>query len=161
MKAREKEGIEAGGTFITERTREAIHETARERTEEEIKECLKSLYDSMDRFGKRIAVEQINGQDFIIYTPERRIGKTRAALYLAHSYNMPYLVTRNMLSCVKQQAEEEGYNIKFITLNEAATMNKVIKGSRIRTILKDECITIKRARECIERDINIIGIEQL
>lgn len=160
MNKKDRTLIEPGGVLITQRTREAIHEAARERTDEELKECFKSLYDSMDQFGKRIAVEQITGQDFIIYTPERRIGKTQAALFLAHEYNVPYLVTYNMLSCVRQQAEEAGYKIKFIILNEVTTMDKIMNGARIRTILKDECITIKKAREKIGRDINIIGIEQ-
>ena len=34
----------------------------------------------MDRFGKQIAVEEITGKDFVIYTPERRIAKTEAPL---------------------------------------------------------------------------------
>ena len=71
-----KEIIKAGGVFITHRTREAIYATAAQRTEPELKECFTMLHDSMDRFGKQIAVEEITGQDFIIYTPERRIGKT-------------------------------------------------------------------------------------
>lgn len=68
-----KEIIKAGGVFITHRTREAIYATAAQRTEPELKECFTMLHDSMDRFGKQIAVEEITGQDFIIYTPERRI----------------------------------------------------------------------------------------
>lgn len=96
-----KEIIKAGGVFITHRTREAIYATAAQRTEPELKECFTMLHDSMDRFGKQIAVEEITGQDFIIYTPERRIGKTEAALYLAHEYNMPYLVKLAQLEYVK------------------------------------------------------------
>lgn len=61
-----KEIIKAGGVFITHRTREAIYATAAQRTEPELKECFTMLHDSMDRFGKQIAVEEITGQDFII-----------------------------------------------------------------------------------------------
>lgn len=155
-----KELIEPGGVLITQRTRKAIYEAARERTEEEIKEAFQRLYDSMDQFGKRIAVEQINGQDFIIYTPDRHIGKTEAALLLAHEYNMPYLVKQNNLSFVRKQAAEAGYKIKFITLHEVTEIDTVMNGARIRTILKDECIKTTEARRHIGREINIIGIEE-
>lgn len=148
--------IKAGSIFITDRTREAIREAAAQRTEIELKECFKMLHDSMDRFGKQIAVEEITGRDFIIYTPERRIGKTEAALYLAHEYNMPYLVKSMQLDFVKQQAREAGYNINFILLNRPQ-----IEGMRLRTILKDECIKTKEAREHIGKHINIIGIEEV
>lgn len=119
-------------------------------------ECFTMLHDSMDRFGKQIAVEEITGQDFIIYTPERRIGKTEAALYLAHEYNMPYLVKLAQLDFVKRQAKEAGYNIKFVPLSRPQ-----IEGMRLRTILKDECIKTKEAREYIGKYINIIGIEEI
>lgn len=109
-----------------------------------------------NRFGKQIAVEEITGQDFIIYTPERRIGKTEAALYLAHEYNMPYLVKLAQLDFVKRQAKEAGYNIKFVPLSRPQ-----IEGMRLRTILKDECIKTKEAREYIGKYINIIGIEEI
>lgn len=151
-----KEIIKAGGVFITHRTREAIYATAAQRTEPELKECFTMLHDSMDRFGKQIAVEEITGQDFIIYTPERRIGKTEAALYLANEYNMPYLVKLAQLDFVKQQAKEAGYNIKFVPLSRPQ-----IEGMRLRTILKDECIKTKEAREYIGKYINIIGIEEI
>lgn len=160
MKQRENERIEPGGILITQRTREAIREAAGQRTEDEIKEYFRILYDSMDQFGKRIAVEQITGQDLIIYTPDRCIGKTQAALYLANEYNMPYLVKNNNLPFVQQQAKEAGYNIKFIPLSDIVHMNRVINGMRIRTILKDECIKTKEARQHISGDINIIGIEE-
>lgn len=152
--------IEPGGVLITQRTREAIREATGQRTEDEVKEYFKILYDSMDQFGKRIAVEQITGQDLIIYTPDRHIGKTQAALYLANEYNMPYLVKSNNLPFVQQQAKEAGYNIKFILLSDIVHMNRVINGMRIRTILKDECIKTKEARQHISEDINIIGIEE-
>lgn len=68
---RDKETIKAGSVFITHRTREAINKAAAQRTEPELKECFAVLHDSMDRFGKQIAVEEITGQDFIIYTRKR------------------------------------------------------------------------------------------
>ena len=132
-----KEIIKAGGVFITHRTREAIYATAAQRTEPELKECFTMLHDSMDRFGKQIAVEEITGQDFIIY-------------------NMPYLVKLAQLDFVKRQAKEAGYNIKFVPLSRPQ-----IEGMRLRTILKDECIKTKEAREYIGKYINIIGIEEI
>lgn len=151
-----RKDIKAGSVFITQRTRDAIKTVAAQRTETELKECFIMLHDSMDRFGKQIAVEEITGQDFIIYTPERRIAKTEAALYLANEYNMPYLVKTAQYDFVKEQAKDAGYNIKFILLN-----NPRIEGWRLRTILKDECIQTKEAREKIGKHINIIGIEEI
>ena len=149
--------IEAGSVFITERTREAIQEAATRRTDEEIGEIYKILYDSMEQFAKKIVAEQIIEQDFIIYTPERKIGKTEVLLELAHKYNMPYLIKSDLSSIAKRQARHKGYNIEFITLTE--TKYK-LKGSRIRTIIKDECVSIEEARRHIEKSINIIGVEQ-
>ena len=62
-----RKDIKAGSVFITQRTRDAIKTVAAQRTETELKECFIMLHDSMDRFGKQIAVEEITGQDFIIY----------------------------------------------------------------------------------------------
>lgn len=154
---RDKETIKAGNVFITHRTREAINKAAAQRTEPELKECFAVLHDSMDRFGKQIAVEEITGQDFIIYTPERRIGKTEAALYLANEYNMPYLVKTQQLEFLKQQAAANKYDIKFVVLREIA----ITEGMRIRTILKDECIKTAEARKKLGQHINIIGIEKI
>ena len=106
-----RETIKAGSVFITQRTREVIHKIAGERSEEELKECFMMLHDSMDRFGKQIAVEEITGKDFVIYTPERRIAKTEAALYLANEYNMPYLVKAAQLGFVKQPTNR-GHEVK-------------------------------------------------
>lgn len=150
------QNIKANSVFITDGTRRIMRKEARQRTKTEINECFKILHDSMDRFGKRIAVEEITGQDFIIYTPERRIGKTQAALYLAHEYNMPYLVKSEQLEFAKRQAKEAGYNINFVNLNRSQ-----IEGMRLRTILKDECIKTAEARERIGKHINIIGIEEI
>lgn len=149
--------IEAGGVFITERTRGAIHEAAARRTDEEMQECFKSLYDSMDQFRKQIETEYITGKNFIIYTPERKIGKTEASLELAYKYKMPYLIKSDLPSIAKQQAKRRGYNIEFITLAEA---RRRLIGNEIRIIIKDECVSTKEARRCIEKNINIIGIEQ-
>lgn len=153
----DKKGIiEAGSIFVTQRTREAIHKTAEQRTNEEIKEYFTILRDSMDEFCKRIAVEEISGKDIIIYTPERKIGKTEAALYLANEYKMPYLVKREQTGFVKVQARTAGYNINFIILDNPQTE---LRG--LRTVLKDECLKVKEARKCIGEHINIIGIEEI
>ena len=77
-------------------------------------------------------------------------------LYLAHEYNMPYLVKLAQLDFVKRQAKEARYNIKFVPLSRPQ-----IEGMRLRTILKDECIKTKEAREYIGKYINIIGIEEI
>lgn len=60
------------------------------------------------------------------------------------------------LDFVKRQAKEAGYNIKFVPLSRPQ-----IEGMRLRTILKDECIKTKEAREYIGKYINIIGIEEI
>lgn len=153
-----REPIKAGKVFITNRTREAIHIAAAERTDPELKDCFELLHESMDQFGKRIAAEEINGQDFIIYTPERRIGKTEAALYLAHEYDMHYVVNTMQLDFVRQQAKEEGYNIRFVSPER---LKDKMDGTRIRTVVKDECIKTSELRQKIGERINIIGIEEI
>lgn len=70
--------------------------------------------------------------------------------------DMPYLVKSAQLDFVKWQAKEAGYNIKFVLLSHPQ-----IEGMRLRTILKDECIKTKEAREHIGKHINIIGIEEI
>ncbi len=143
--------------FITERTREAIHEAAAQRTDKEMQECVKTLYDSMDQFRKQIETEQIIGGNFIIYTPERKIGKTEASVELAHKHKIPYLIRNGIVDIAKQQAYRKGYDIEFITLAEAR--GRLI-GGKIRMIIKDECVSVEEARKRIGNGINIIGIEQ-
>lgn len=65
-------------------------------------------------------------------------------------------ILQAQLDFVKRQAKEAGYNIKFVPLSRPQ-----IEGMRLRTILKDECIKTKEAREYIGKYINIIGIEEI
>jgi len=63
------------GVYITPETREAIKETACKRDKEHIAEIEQHLHDELDKYLRMIAVNEITGKDFIIYTPERAIGK--------------------------------------------------------------------------------------
>ena len=79
------------GIYITPETREAIKETAGKRDKERIAEIEKHLHDELDKCLRMIAVHEITGKDFIIFTPERAIGKTRALLELCVEYGALYV----------------------------------------------------------------------
>jgi len=79
------------GIYITPETREAIKETAGKRDKERIAEIEKHLHDELDKCLRMIAVHEITGKDFIIFTSERAIGKTRALLELCVEYGALYV----------------------------------------------------------------------
>lgn len=129
------------GIYITPETREAIKETAGKRDKERIAEIEKHLHDELDKCLRMIAVHEITGKDFIIFTPERTIGKTRALLEL----------------CVEHEAQQLGYtDLPFMAISAARR-----EGLRIRTVLKSECVKLEKVREKFGSTINIIGIEEI
>lgn len=142
--------------YITERTREAIRHAAEKRGVNEINECCEDLREKLLKYCLEIEAMDINGEDFIIYTPDRLIGKTEAALEIADAAQMPYLVESHTRGIVERIARQRGYKIKFI-MPHMETLN----GLRIRTIIKDELLPIEKARTMTPRSINIIGIEQI
>lgn len=145
------------GIYITPETREAIKETAGKRDKERIAEIEKHLHDELDKCLRMIAVHEITGKDFIIFTPERAIGKTRALLELCVEYGALYVTEQREINFLEREAQRLGYtDLPFMTISAAQR-----EGSRIRTVLKSECVKLEKVREKFGSTINIIGIEEI
>lgn len=145
------------GIYITPETREAISKVAGEREENRIAEIEKHLHDELDKCLRMIAVHEITGKDFIIFTPERAIGKTRALLELCVEYGALYVTEQHEINFLKLEARKFGYiDLPFATIPELQNARL-----RIRTILKSECLKLEKVREALGSTINIIGIEEI
>ena len=145
------------GIYITPETREAIKETAGKRDKERIAEIEKHLHDELDKCLRMIAVHEINGKDFIIFTPERAIGKTRALLELCVEYGALYVTEQHEINFLEREAQQLGYtDLPFMAISAARR-----EGLRIRTVLKSECVKLEKVREKFGSTINIIGIEEI
>jgi len=145
------------GVYITPETREAIKETACKRDKERIAEIEQHLHDELDKCLRMIAVNEITGKDFIIYTPERAIGKTRALLELCVEYGALYITEQHEIDFLEHEARQLGYtDLPFITVS---AMRR--DGLRIRTVIKSECVKLEKVREKLGNIINIIGIEEI
>ncbi len=145
------------GIYITPETREAIKETAGKRDKERIAEIEKHLHDELDKCLRMIAVHEITGKDFIIFTPERAIGKTRALLELCVEYGALYVTEQHEINFLEHEAQRLGYtDLPFMAISAARR-----EGLRIRTVLKSECVKLEKVREKFGSTINIIGIEEI
>lgn len=108
------------GIYITPETREAIKETAGKRDKERIAEIEKHLHDELDKCLRMIAVHEITGKDFIIFTPERAIGKTRALLELCVEYGALYVTEQREINFLEREAQRLGYtDLPFMTISAA------------------------------------------
>ena len=104
-----------------------------------------------------IAVHEITGKDFIIFTPERTIGKTRALLELCVEYGALYVTEQHEINFLEHEAQQLGYtDLPFMAISAARR-----EGLRIRTVLKSECVKLEKVREKFGSTINIIGIEEI
>jgi hypothetical protein len=144
------------GIYITPETREAIKETAGKRDKERIAEIEKHLHDELDKCLRMIAVHEITGKDFIIFTPERAIGKTRALLELCVEYGALYVTEQREINFLEREARLGYTDLPFMTISAARR-----EGLRIRTVLKSECVKLEKVREKFGSTINIIGIEEI
>lgn len=145
------------GIYITPETREAISKVAGEREENRIAEIEKHLHDELDKCLRMIAVHEITGKDFIIFTPERAIGKTRALLELCVEYGALYVTEQHEINFLEREAQQLGYtDLPFMAISAARR-----EGLRIRTVLKSECVKLEKVREKFGSTINIIGIEEI
>jgi predicted kinase len=146
------------GIFITPETREKIREAAGERSEKDINQYVENFYNALDKALKMIAVSIPDTKEYIIYTPERRIGKSRALLKLANDYGAVIVAKEHERDCLRQMAKELGYTEQcIVSLSE---LQRKLPGNRIRTIIKTETVKLADIRKQ-ERDYYIVGIEEV
>lgn len=146
------------GIFITPETREKIHEVAKERSEKDISQYEDNFYNAMDKTLKMIAVSIPDIKEYIIYTPERRIGKSRALLKLANDYNAVIVAGKHEWDCLRSMAKELGYTEQCIV--SLPELQRKLQGSRVRTIIKTETVKLSDIRKQIS-DYYIVGIEEV
>ncbi|RKI44325.1 hypothetical protein D7V86_19915 [bacterium D16-51] len=146
------------GIFITPETREKIHEAAGERSEKDISQYVDDFYNALDKALKMIAVSIPDTKEYIIYTPERRIGKSRALLKLANDYNAVIIATAHERDHLRQMAKELGYTEQcIVSLSE---LQSKLPGNRVRTVIKTETVRMADIRKRTS-DYYIVGIEEV
>lgn len=99
--------------FMTNETRIRIREETAERDEREIKQYEEDFYNALDRVMKMIAVMKPDEKEYIIYTPERAIGKTKTLLKLSNEYNAVIVADVNEKRRLEQTKKELGYKKGF------------------------------------------------
>lgn len=107
---------------------------------------------------KTIAVSIPDTKEYIIYTPERRVGKSRAILKLANDYGAVIVAKAHERDYLRQMAEELGYTEQCIV--SPLELQRKLPGNRVRTIIKTETVKLADIREQ-ERDYYIVGIEEV
>ena len=142
------------GIFITPETREKIKEAARERSEKDISRYVDDFYNALDKALKMIAVSIPDTKEYIIYTPERRIGKSRALLKLANDYNAVIVANEHEREHLRRMAKELGYTERCIV--PLPELQRKLQGTRVRTIIKTETVRMEDIRKQT-RDYYIVG----
>lgn len=145
--------------FITQETRKKICEVADERSEKEVSQYEDELYNAIDRVLKMIAVHLPNKKEWILYTPERRIGKTRALLKLANDYNTAIVAKECERERLQYMAKELGYAEQWIVSPPELLAGKS-RRDRPKTIIKMETVKIADIRNLLS-DCYIVGIEEV
>lgn len=146
------------GIFITPETREKIKEAAGERSEKAISQYADELYNALDETMKMIATSNPKQKEYIIYTPERMIGKSQALLRLADKYSAVIIVTEHEKEFWKYTAKELGHTKQHIV--SLPELGIKLKGHYIRTIIKSEMVKLADLREKVG-DYYIVGIEEV
>jgi len=146
------------GIFITPETREKIKEAAGERSEEDIRRYADGFYNAPDKALKMIAVLVPDKKEYIIYTPERRIGKSRALLKLANDYNAIIVTSEHEKNHLRYMAEELDYTEENIF--SLSDLKRKLPRNRVRTIIKTETIKLADIRKQTN-DYYIVGIEEI
>lgn len=145
--------------FMTNETRIRIREEAAERDEREIKQYEEDFYNALDKVMKMIAVMKPDEKEYIIYTPERAIGKTKTLLKLSNEYNAAIVADVNEKRRLEQMKKELGYKKGFIfTVQEF--LKKDVLRKELRTILKSESVKMKDVRK-LREEYYIVGIEDI
>lgn len=146
------------GIFMTPETRKKINEAAGERSEKDISQYADDFYNALDKVLKMIAVSVPDEREYIIYTPERRIGKSRALLKLANDYNAVIVAAKHEQNFLQDMAKELKYTEQCIV--SPSELQRKLSGSRVRTIIKTETVKTadikKQAASC---HCYIVGIE--
>ncbi len=146
------------GIFITPETREKIKEAAGERSEKDISRYVDDFYNALDKALKMIAVSIPDTKEYIIYTPERGIGKSRALLKLANDYNAVIVAKEHEREHLRYMAKELGYTEQCIV--SLPELQRKLPGTRVRTIIKTETVRMADIRKQTS-DYYIVGIEEV
>ena len=97
-------------------------------------------------------------KEYIIYTPERRIGKSRALLKLANDYNAAIIASEHERDFLQSMARELRYENHHII--SPLELQRRLPGRRVRTIIKTETVKIEDIRKYTS-DYYIVGIEEV
>lgn len=149
------------GFYITSEGAEALREVSGKRTKEEVEKVSQEIYEELKKRYRKLNKEYAVNVDSIIYTVERRIGKTTAIIRLAEELGLP-IVTEKRFEPLFAKTD-----VNIIQLEKLERTEKM-DGVRMvcHTVLVDEPTDAKRVRKAIEKcvsnwlsPVNILGVQ--
>lgn len=143
--------------FVTPETREAIHRAASERSRKRVAEIEQDLEEILDQMLKMTTTQRVSaGENIIILTPERGIGKTTALIKIAAEWNIPIIAAPQEKHFMSEEIRHE-YSHEEIQLLTTREAERAIRGTQYRVVLKTELEPIEKVREMLQK----IGMEQI
>lgn len=143
--------------FVTRETREAIHRAASERSSKRVAEIEQDLEEILDQMLKMTTTQRASeGENIIILTPERKIGKTTALIKIAAEWNIPIIAAPQEKKFMSEEIRRE-YSREEIPILTTYEAERAIRGTQLRVVLKTELEPIEKVREMLQK----IGMEQI
>ncbi len=151
------------GIYLTEGVLEALYQDAANRTPEGIAKASQEIYEELKKRYKQLNKEGAAGVDSIIYTVERKLGKTDAVIALAEELGIT-IVYENLFRDMYRNRRED---INVISVEDLENPTKW-EGKRFNfhTVLVDSPTDVKRVRAAINGivqrtlcPVNILGVQ--
>lgn len=145
--------------FVTDKMRQARHDTAVTRTNEEIQIAGNEIY---DRLKADVLIAQTKqGRDYITHILERKVGKSYALMRIAAETGYPIIVHNSVWAdCIKREAKKKyDWDIQVISFRSIPVRTD---GMRCDVMLKDEGVDIVEVRDRLNDNklswVSVVGI---
>lgn len=151
------------GIYLTEGVLEALYQDAANRTPDGLAKVSQEIYEELKKRYKQLNKEGAAGVDSIIYTVERKLGKTEAVIKLAEELGIT-IVYENLFRDMYRNRRED---INVISVEDLENPTKW-EGKRFNfhTVLVDSPTDVKRVRAAINGivqhtlcPVNILGVQ--
>lgn len=151
------------GIYITTEGIEALHRESGKRSSKEVAEISQEIYEELKRRYKQLNKDGATGVDSLIYTVERKIGKTEAIIKLADELGLTIVCETKYAEFYRQRKED----VNVVSIGELEQCFKW-EGKRynFHTVLVDEPTNAKRVRKalggilaCSLCPVNILGVQ--
>ena len=148
-----------GRIFMTDKMRQARHDTAVTRIKEEIQIAGNEIYDRLK--ADVLIAQNKRGRDYITHILERKVGKCYALMRIASETGYPIIVHNSTWAdCMKREAKKKyGWDIDVISFRSIPIR---IDGMKCDVMLKDEMVDIVDVRDRLIEGrlgwVSIVGV---